>query len=314
MSSRFVKDTGLTVRMTTVMFLLGALFVALVALLMVKFSSVAILIGLAGIGIAWWQWYSSDTLVMRAMRAREVTPEEQPELHGMIDRLCALADMPKPKVGVADIPIPNAFATGRSPERAVICVTTGIMGKLSQEEFEAVLAHELSHVAHRDVLVMTVASSAGIIAGMLPRGAQWAVLGLFGGRRDNNNNGGAPAWLVILLVSLVVYAISFFLTRLLSRYRELCADRSGAYLTMNPGALASALQIISGEIASAPKRDLRAGQAMNAFFIAPAVAGLSWKTLTSTHPSLEQRLEQLARIQAELGRPDGGTELGRPDS
>ena len=248
---------------------------------------------------------------MRAMRAREVTPEEQPELHGMIDRLCALADMPKPKVGVADLPIPNAFATGRSPERSVVCVTTGIMGKLSQEEFEAVLAHELSHVAHRDVLVMTVASSAGIVAGMLTRGAQWGGLGFFGGRRDNNN-GGAPVWLVVLVVSLAVYAISFFLTRMLSRYRELCADRSGAYLTMNPGALASALQIISGEISATPKRDLRAGQAMNAFFIAPAVAGLSWKSLTSTHPSLEQRLEQLARIQAELGRPDAPTQPGLP--
>ena len=317
MSSRFVKDTGLTVRMTTVMFLLGALFVALVVgLMLVVPAQYSLFIGLIGLGVAWWQWYSSDTLAMRAMRAREVTPEEQPELHGMIDRLCALADMPKPKVGVADLPIPNAFATGRSPERAVVCVTTGIMGMLSQEEFEAVLAHELSHVAHRDVLVMTVASSAGIIAGMLGRGAQWGGLGFFGGgRRDNNNNsGGVPVWLVVLVVSLVVYAISFFLTRLLSRYRELCADRSGAYLTMNPGALASALQIISGEIASAPKRDLRAGQAMNAFFIAPAVAGLSWKTLTSTHPSLEQRLEQLAKIQAELGRPDGGAELGPPDS
>ena len=314
MSTRFVKDTGLTLRMTTVMFLLGALFVALIVILMnVVPPGWSVLVGLIGLGIAWWQWYSSDTLAMRAMRAREVTPEEQPELHGMIDRLCALADMPKPKVGLADIPIPNAFATGRSPERAGICVTTGLMGKLSQEDFEAVLAHELSHVAHRDVLVMTVASSAGIIAGMLTRGAQWGGLGFFGGRRDNNN-GGAPAWVVILLVSLAVYAISFFLTRLLSRYRELCADRSGAYLTMNPGALASALQIISGEIASTPKRDLRAGQAMNAFFIAPAVAGLSWKTLTSTHPSLEQRLEQLAKIQAELGRPDGGAELGRPDS
>jgi heat shock protein HtpX len=312
MSSRFVKDTGLTVRMTTVMFLLGALFVALVVGLMVAVQSpgLAMIIGFAGLGIAWWQWYSSDTLAMRAMRAREVTPEEQPELHGMIDRLCALADMPKPKVGLADLPIPNAFATGRSPERAVICVTTGLMGKLSQEEFEAVLAHELSHVAHRDVLVMTVASSAGIIAGMLTRGAQWGGLGFFGGRRSNN--GGAPAWVVVLLVSLVVYAISFFLTRLLSRYRELCADRSGAYLTMNPGALASALQIISGEIASTPKRDLRAGASMNAFFIAPAVAGLSWNTLTSTHPSLEQRLEQLAKIQAELGRPDAPQAPGLP--
>jgi heat shock protein HtpX len=229
-----------------------------------------------------------------------VTPEEAPELHGMIDRLCAMADMPKPRVGVADLDIPNAFATGRSPSHAVVCVTTGILGKLTAEELEGVLAHELSHVAHRDVLVMTIASSAGIVAGMLTRGAQWGGFGLFGRR---NNNGGAPAILVAVVVSLVVYAISFLLLRLLSRYRELCADRAGAYLTMRPQALASALQKITGEMAAIPQRDLRATQAMNAFFIAPAISGATLKTLTSTHPSLEQRLEQLARIQAELARP-----------
>jgi heat shock protein HtpX len=300
--SRFVKDTGLTVRMTTVMFLLGALFVALVVGLMFAAANsgqqgLVPVIGLAGIGIAVYQWWNSDKVAMKAMRAREVTPQEFPELHGMVDRLCALADMPKPRVGVAQLDLPNAFATGRSPERAVVCVTTGIMGKLTAEELEAVLAHELSHVAHRDVTVMTIASSAGIVAGMLMQGARF---GAFAGRRDRNS---AAFFMITLVVSLVVYAISFFLTRLLSRYRELCADRSGAYLTMKPAALASALQKITGEIAAIPQRDLRASKAMNAFFIAPAISGASLRTLTSTHPSLEQRLEQLARIQAELGRP-----------
>jgi heat shock protein HtpX len=164
-----------------VMFLLGALFVTLVVSLMLIFweqggVGFAILIGVAGLGVAWFQWYSSDKVAMRAMRAREVSPEEAPELHGMIDRLCALADMPKPRVGVADSDLPNAFATGRSPERSVVCVTTGILGVLTAEELEAVLAHELSHVAHRDVLVMTVAASAGILAGMLTRGAQYGAI------------------------------------------------------------------------------------------------------------------------------------------
>jgi heat shock protein HtpX len=297
--SRFIRDTGLTIRMTTVMFLLGAAFVALVVVLMYAFPSYWILIGLGGIGVAFYQWWSSDKVAMRAMRAREVTPEEAPELHGMIDRLCAMADMPKPRVGVADLDIPNAFATGRSPDRAVVCVTTGILGRLTAEELEAVLAHELSHVAHRDVLVMTLASSAGIVAGMLTRGAAWGGFGLFG-RRDSNS---APAVLIAVVLSLVVYAISFFLLRLLSRYRELSADRAGAYLTMRPAALATALQKITGEMAAIPQRDLRASQAMNAFFIAPAISGATLKTLTATHPSLEQRLEQLARIQAELSRP-----------
>jgi heat shock protein HtpX len=303
--TRFASDTGLTVRMTTVMFLLGAVFVALiVALLFVLPPQWAPIIAIIGIAIAWGQWYFSDTVAMKAMRAREVTPEQAPELHAMIDRLCALADMPKPRVGVADIPIPNAFATGRSPQRSVVCVTTGILGLLTADEMEAVLAHELSHVAHRDVTVMTIASTAGIVAGMLTRGAQYGAL--FGGRRSNNDNGGAFAFVAVLGISLLVYAISFFLTRLLSRYRELCADRSGAYLTMKPQALASALQKISGGMSAIPERDLRATSSMNAFFIAPAIKGVSLSQLTSTHPSLEQRLEQLARIQAELGRPADG--------
>jgi heat shock protein HtpX len=271
----------------------------------------SVIIGLVGIGIAWFQWYNSDTVALKAMRAREVAPHEAPELHGVIDRLCALADMPKPRVAIAYTDMPNAFATGRSPSHSAVCVTTGILDKLTAEEMEAVLAHELSHVAHKDVLVMTIASSAGIMAAMLTRGAQYGAFFGGGNRRDNNNNNGLPVWLVVLIVSMVVYAVSFFLTRLLSRYRELCADRSGAFLTQKPSALASALTKISGEIAAIPNRDLRASQSMNAFFIAPAISGMTLRTITSTHPSLEQRLEQLAKISAELGKPmDGGFSPG----
>lgn len=306
--NRFIKDAGLAARMTLVMFLLGALFVALIVILMgvagqSGYGGLIPFIGIAGLGVAWFQWYNSDTIALKAMRARVVAPEEAPELHGMIDRLCAMADMPKPRVGISYTDLPNAFATGRSPSRAAVCVTTGILDKLTAEELEGVLAHELSHVAHRDVLVMTLASSAGIAAGMLTHGARYgAVFG--GGRRENN---GPPFWLIALVVSLIVYAVSFFLTRLLSRYRELSADRAGAYLTQKPTALASALTKITGEIATIPNRDLRSSQSMNAFFIAPAISGATMKTLTSTHPSLEQRLEQLAKVSAELGRPmDGG--------
>ncbi len=308
--NRFINDRGLTARMTLVMFLLGALFVAFIVVLMgvagsSGYSGLIPVIGLAGIGIAWWQWYNSDTLALKAMRARVVSPEEAPELHGVIDRLCALADMPKPRVAIAYTDMPNAFATGRSADHSAVCVTTGILDRLSAEEVEAVLAHELSHVAHRDVLVMTLAASAGIAAGMLTRGAQYGMI--FGGGRDRRENNGPPFWIIALVVSLVVYAVSFFLTRLLSRYRELCADRSGAYLTQKPSALASALTKISGDVAAIPSRDLREVQSLNAFFITPAVSGMTLRTLTSTHPSLEQRLEQLARISAELGRPmDGG--------
>jgi len=303
--TRFVGDTGLTARMTLVMFLLGLLFVMLIVGIAGAFSArgsygIAVLVAVVGIGMAVYQWANSDKVAMRAMRAREVSPQEAPELHGMIDRLCALADMPKPRVGVADTDVPNAFATGRSPERSVVCVTTGILRRLTAEELEGVLAHELSHVAHRDVLVMTVASSAGITAGMLAQGSQYGAF-LGGGRRDNNN--GLPIWLVVLLVSMAVYAVSFLLLRILSRYRELSADRAGAYLTLNPGALASALRKISGDMAAIPDKDLRQVSAASALCIAPAIKGSDVKALFSTHPSLEQRVEQLAKIQAELGRP-----------
>jgi len=297
MKTRFAPDRGLSSRMLITSFLLGLLYVGFVALLIALTKSAVLAVVIAG-GALFVQYWFSDRIALYAMHGRIVTPEEAPELHGTIDRLCALADMPKPRVGVADTDLPNAFATGRSPNRSVVVVTTGILSRLDAEELEGVLAHELSHVAHRDVLVMTVASSAGIIAGMLTRGAQY---GAIFGRRDSN--GGAPAWVVVMLISILTYVISFLLLKLLSRYRELSADRAGAYLTMKPHALASALQKITGEINQIPERDLRQASAMNAFFIAPAAAGISLRTLTSTHPTLEQRLEQLARIQAELGRP-----------
>ena len=204
---------------------------------------------------------------MAAMRAQVVTPEQAPELHGMIERLCALADMPKPQVAIAENDMPNAFATGRSPKHSVVAVTTGLLRRVDRDELEGVLSHELSHVAHRDVAVMTVAGFLGVAAGLVMR---W---GLYfgGGRRDN----GVPVWLIIWLGSIVVYFISFLLTRVLSRYRELCADRSGAYLTGKPSALASALTKISGEIARIPTRDLREEQPFNAFMFAPAFNGKS---------------------------------------
>jgi heat shock protein HtpX len=301
--TRFLPDRGLTFRMTAVMFLLGGLFVALVVLA-VYFAGggLGFIIGIAGIGFAFFQWWRSDTVAMRSMNAYEVSPEQAPELHGMIDRLCALADMPKPRVAIADTDLPNAFATGRSPDRSVVCVTTGIMRTINAEELEGVLAHELSHVAHRDVLVMTVAASAGITAGMVTRGAQYGALGLGGRSRSNNDSNSGAALILLLVVSLVVYAISFLFLRLLSRYRELCADRAGAYLTQKPSALASALTKISGRMDAVPEQDLRAAKPMNAFFIAPAVRGLSLGTLTATHPPLEQRLDQLAKIAASLGQ------------
>ncbi len=307
MSSRFVKDHGLTARMTLTMFVLGLVFVGLIVGLIVAVDSpgLAMVIGVVGLGIAWFQWYNSDKIALKAMRARVVEPHEAPELHAMVDRLCAMADMPKPTVAIAYTDLPNAFATGRGPRHSAVCVTTGILDRLTVDELEGVLAHELSHVAHRDVMVMTLASSAAIITGMVLRGAQFGGLGMLGGRRDNNN--GLPVWLLVLVVSIVVYAISFLAIKLLSRYRELAADRAGAFLTGKPSALASALTKITGDISAIPQRDLRSAQPMNAFFIAPAASGISWKTLTSTHPSLEQRLEQLAKVATELGRPlDGG--------
>jgi heat shock protein HtpX len=294
--SRYLPDRGLTARMVFTMFLLGLLFVVLGAVLITYLKTLGLIL-IIGFLVA--QWFFSDRVALFSMGGREVSPQEAPELHAMIDRLCALADMPKPKVAIADSDVPNAFATGRSPQRAVVCATTGIMRRLSPAELEGVLSHELSHVAHRDVTVMTIASFVGVLAGFLTRIALYSGMG---SRRGNDN--GAPVVLIITLVSVVVYALSFLLTRALSRYRELAADRAGAVLTGQPSALASALVKISGEMARIPSRDLRQAEPFNAFFFTPAVApGFSLSTLFSTHPSIERRLEQLSKISTELGRP-----------
>jgi len=302
--TRFAPDRGLTSRMVLVMFLIGLLAVAFVAALIafVPPQSLPIVLVIAAL-ILGAQFFFSDKIATFAMGAREVTPEQAPELHAMVDRLCAMANMPKPRVAIAETSVPNAFATGRNPNNAVICVTTGLMRNrnLTNEEVEGVLAHELSHVAHRDVLVITIASFLGILAGMIGRMAFYA--GLFGGggrgRRDDN---AAIAELVIMLLSVVTYAISFLLVRALSRYRELAADRAGAHLTGNPMALASALQKITGDMGKIPQQDLRAAEPYNAFYFAPALTGQSVMSLLATHPSTEKRVEQLVKISNELGQ------------
>jgi heat shock protein HtpX len=284
--------------MVFTMFLLGLLFVVIGAVLVYKFGPFGLV--LAGAFLV-AQWFFSDRVALFSMGGKEVSPEEAPELHAIVDRLCALADMPKPKVAIADSDVPNAFATGRTPKRAVVCATTGIMARLTPAELEGVLSHELSHVAHRDVTVMTIASFVGVLAGFLTRMTLYSGMG---NRRGNNNGGGAPVILIVTLVSVVVYALSFLLIRALSRYRELAADRAGAVLTGQPSALASALVKITGEMGRIPSRDLRQAEPFNAFFFAPAVApGFSLSTLFSTHPTIERRLEQLNRISAQLGQP-----------
>lgn len=290
--TRFRSDRGLTARMGAVGLGLGALYVAF-GVVLINYTGFALGLVIT-LGMAWGQWFFSDKLALKSIGGREVTPEQAPELHGMIDRLCALADMPKPRVAVAVTDMPNAFATGRSPKHSVICVTTGIMQRLDAEELEGVLSHELAHVANRDVSVMTVASSLGLLAGFITR---WGMF--FGGGRNRNNNGG-PGFLVVFLVSMVVYFVSFLLTRSLSRYRELSADRCGAYLTGKPSKLSSALVKISGDMARIPNRDLREAEGLNAFFFAPAINRESLGALMSTHPSLEKRLDQLARVSADL--------------
>ncbi|MGH9166324.1 MAG: zinc metalloprotease HtpX [Acidimicrobiia bacterium] len=294
--TRFPADRGLSARMTLTMFLLGLLYVAFVAVLLAISRSAIIALVVAG-GFLALQYFASDRIALFAMGAHEVGPEKEPRLHAIIDRLCAMADMPKPRVAVADTDLPNAFATGRDADHAVVCATTGLLRRLEEPEVEAVLAHELSHVAHRDVAVMTVASFLGIAAGFLVR------MGLYSGfygRRDRE--GGAPAMLVVLLVSAAVYALSFLLTRALSRYRELSADRAGAVLTGRPSTLASALVKISSEMTRIPTRDLRRAEPLNAFFFAPAISeGFSLSSLFSTHPPLEHRLDQLARLERQMG-------------
>ncbi len=295
--TRFQPDRGLTSRMVLVMFLLGLLYVAVVGGLIAAGLNFAWVIIIAG-GFLVAQWFFSDKIALAAMGAREVTPEEEPQLHAVIDRLCALADMPKPRVAVAQTDMPNAFATGRNPNKAVVCVTTGIRGKLTTPELEGVLAHELSHVAHRDVAVMTIASFLGVLAGLVARFGMYSGMG-----RNSRDNNAAMVFAVVWLSSIAVYVISFLLTRALSRYREFAADRAGAYLTGNPSELASALTKISGDMASIPTRDLRRSQPAQAFFFAPAAVGKSLGRLLSTHPTTEQRLARLAQVSAELGKP-----------
>jgi len=262
---------------------------------------------LLGGGLTFGSLFWSDKIALRASGAQEVTPEEAPKLHGIVDRLCALADMPKPRVAIAQADMPNAFATGRNSQKAVLVVTTGLMRRLDDNELEGVIAHEMSHVAHKDVVVMTIASFLGIVAGLLVRFAFYGELFGGGGGRsnNNNNNGGAlPILLIVMVVSVVVYAISFLLIRLLSRYRELAADRAGALLTGQPSHLASALQKVSGAMSAIPTKDLREAQALNAFYFAPAFKAdtMTLSTIFSTHPSLERRLEQLSEISAQLGK------------
>jgi len=301
--TRFAPDRGLTSRMLVTMFLIGLLYVVFVGVLLVLLKGAwpIILIVAGGLFIA--QFWFSDKIAAFSMGAHEVTPQEYPELHGAVDRLCALADMRKPRVAVAQSDVPNAFATGRNDKNAVVCVTTGLLRRLEPAELEGVLAHELSHVAHKDVMVMTIAGFLGVLAGVITRvGLQF---GMFGGfdRRDSRDDNSGMIMLVVIGVSAAAYAISFLLTRLLSRYRELSADRSAALLTGRPSALASALTKVTGQMAAIPTQDLRRAQPFNAFYFAPALKpSEAMSNAFSTHPTLEKRLEQLGRITAELGR------------
>ena len=310
--TRYAPDRGLTVRMGLTMFLLGLVFVAFVAAIIgisvalhASDGAIVFFALVLGGGVAIGSLFYSDKIALSTAQARVVTPQQAPELHGIVDRVCALADMPKPRIAISPTDLPNAFATGRNSEHAVLCVTDGLMRRLNPEELEGVIAHELSHVAHKDVMVMTVASFLAIIAGLLIRFSFYGEL-FGGGRRDNNNQSALPILLIIMAVSIVVYAISFLLIRLLSRYRELAADRSGALLTGQPSALASALQKVSGSIARIPTKDLREAQPLNAFYFAPALSAQQAQSkiaqLFSTHPSLEKRLAQLAKISQQLSR------------
>ncbi|GHH62905.1 protease HtpX [Streptosporangium violaceochromogenes] len=298
-NTRFAPDRGLTSRMVLTMFLLGLLYVVFVGVLIALGVRAIVVLVIAGCMLA-VQYFLSDRIALFAMHGQVVSPEQAPELHGVIDRLCAMADMPKPRVAIADSDVPNAFATGRNQKNSVVCATTGLLRRLEPAELEGVLAHEMSHVAHRDVAVMTIASFLGIVAGLMTRVALYTGLG----GRGRDDRGGPPIGLIVMLVSILVYVISFLLTRALSRYRELAADRAGALLTQRPSALASALVKVTGDMSRIPTRDLREAEPFNAFFFAPALAGrgAGLASLLATHPPLDRRLEQLSRISAQLGR------------
>ncbi len=290
----FGKDTGLQVRMAVTLFLLGLVYVVfVVALLAANVHGITVAI-IAG-GLALVQIFASDKLALAAMGARVVTPQEAPQLHAMIERLCVQADLPKPRVAVANTRMPNAFAMGRSPKSATVCATTGIMELLSPAELEGVLAHELTHVANRDVLVMTLAGFFATIAAYI---VQFGFL--FGGGGSYGDDDDNPSFFVLLLVSLIVYVVSFLLMQALSRYREFAADRGAAIITGRPSALAAALTKISSGMHNIPEKDLRAASELNAFFIFPAGVGKGIAGLFATHPPIEKRIAALARLESQL--------------
>ncbi len=282
--------------MGVVIFLLGLLYVGFVAALIASGVGAVTILLIAG-GFALAQILFSDRLALAAMGARIVSPQEAPELHATVERLCQLADLPKPRIAVARMDVPNAFATGRSPRASAVCVTTGLMERLERPQLEGVLAHELSHIANRDVVVMTVASFLATVAGLIIR---FSAFGGMGRSRDNT----AVVFFAVLLVSIVVYALSFLLLRALSRYREYAADRGAAIITGAPAELAAALRAISADMARVPTRDLRTVEGMNAFFIVPARArGFSLSTLFATHPPTEERIARLLAMQAQIDAP-----------
>jgi heat shock protein HtpX len=284
------RDPGLAARMTLTLFLLGVLYVILIVALLAAGVG-AIFVALIAGGLLLAQLFTSDKLALHAMGAREVSPQEAPELHAMVERLCVQADLPKPRVAVAQTPMPNAFALGRSPKSATVCATTGIMELLSPAELEGVMAHELTHVQNRDVLVMTIASFFATVAAYI---VQFGFF--FGGDGDDDNAG----FLVLLLVSLAVYAISFFLLQALSRYREFSADRGAGIITGRPSALSSALMKISGTMDRIPERDMRAASELSAFYIFPPRVKSAIGSIFSTHPPLEKRLEKLSQLESQL--------------
>lgn len=291
------RDSGLTMRMGLTLFGLGLIYVVFIGVLIAAGVS-AVLVLVIAAGFALVQILFGDKIALATMRARVTEPHEAPELHAMIERLCQLADLPKPKVAVADNDVPNAFAAGHSRKTATVCVTTGLMRRLDARQLEGVVAHELAHVANKDVIVMTIAGFLATVAGLLVRMGVYS--GMMGGGRDRRDN-SAAVFLVVILVSVVVYVLSFLLLRALSRYREFAADRGAAIMTGAPAQLAAALATISGSMARIPTTDLRAAEGMNAFFIIPAVAkGFSLSSLVSTHPPVEKRIERLLAMQAQL--------------
>ncbi|MEI7625297.1 MAG: zinc metalloprotease HtpX [Actinomycetota bacterium] len=289
----FGKDTGLQLRMALTMFMLGLVYVVLIAVLIASGTGAVVIAVIAG-GMLALQLFASDKLALHAMGARVVSPQEAPELHAMIDRLCIQADLPKPRVAVAQTPMPNAFALGRSPKSATVCATTGIMELLSPAELEGVLAHELTHIQNRDVVVMTVASFFATIAAYIMQ------FGFFFGGGGGDSDEDGPGFLAVIVVSAIVYAISYLLLQALSRYREFSADRGAAIMTGRPSALASALMKISGTMERIPKQDLRAAEELNAFYFFPATSKKSLMSLFATHPPMEKRIEALAKLERQL--------------